>query len=173
MTEPTVNTIEQPGEFDVLLKLKPGQPYFTLVGGDPIAEAMTLVWAIRNRSLALHDDTLSEKDRERELRKSSQAEDIAWAMKDYRTGQKRPPVDTGPKTVHISNLPEETKARDAEQRTRADFARRCHNAIGELTDGIEELDPIDGLSASETSLLLEELRRIADVVSPKRPRIDQ
>lgn len=138
MTE-LVNTLEQPSEFDALVKLRPGEPYFLLIGRDRLAPPLVCEWVKRNRQRA-HDDhgagRISDEKLDQELRQSTQAETIAWSMQAYKAGHnassasvvKAEPAYTG----HL--LPADTLARDRRQAALTKAGSRISNAVAELTE---------------------------------------
>lgn len=64
----------------------PGEPTFTLQGGDPFAPACVLEWAKRARAFAL---TLPEDDPRQDelLLRATSAEQVAWEMQAYQRGE--------------------------------------------------------------------------------------
>lgn len=85
MTE-AFSTKEIPGEFDAIETAKPGEILFTLQGGDPLAPLVVMVWAWKARRLAREMD--DEKAAEKLLRKATNAEGVAWAMKEQQNGER-------------------------------------------------------------------------------------
>lgn len=84
MSEITVSTKDQVGDYDAVETAKPGEPIFTLQGGDPIGPATVLFWADEARKLARRSE--DEKVADKLLRKAYAAEQVAWAMQDYQRG---------------------------------------------------------------------------------------
>lgn len=175
MTEEATNTLEQPGEFDVLGKLKPDEIYFTLVSRDRLSPPLVEQWAQGNRKRALDEHAaglMTEEQLDKELRKSTDAEKIAWAMKaqkerqeiDDKTGQLNLTAYTG----HV--LPEEVQRRDTEQRHRSRALTAIHNAISELTDAIPAFQAVGKINDVETTqATIDTLRDAADKLMVKRP----
>lgn len=166
-----INTLECPGEFDALTNLRPGEIYFMLVSRDRLAPPLICEWADKNRRRALAKFEAGEitmELRDRECRKSTQAEMIASSMVEQKNGWEDAKIENAPPTTYSGHeMPEHIKLRDAIQSARANAIRALHNSIAEVNDlaGIEN-DPV--LSA-EIDLILGEMRRVAEVLSPKRP----
>lgn len=167
-----INTLETPGEFDALSTLRPGEPYFLLVGRDRLAPRAVLEWVDRNRRRAMDESRaggMSEEELDRELRKSTQAETIAWAMQSYKKGQPtRTAADIGPKPSYSGTVVDaETHARDEERRTRTKAVSVINNAIAELVDLI---GPLSEISQPHTlDDIVAGLRHNADMIAPARP----
>ena len=174
-----INTLDAPGEFDAATKLRPGEPYFMLIGRDGLAPDKVLAWARENRQRAMDDHDrglISAEDREDELRKSSQAEEIAWAMQAYKANWE--PTDPDPPRASATTsysghqLPPETQAADALQRARSRAAAALHNAVAELAE-------LEKLVAPETALGMcaahgvADLQARAEMITPPRPVIDR
>jgi len=85
------HTKEVPGAFDAFETAKPGEPIFTLQGGDPLAAPLVLQWAkaARLKGLELRESTNPvEQDKgEVLLLKATEAEQISWDMDRYRKGE--------------------------------------------------------------------------------------
>lgn len=137
------NTLERPGEFDALPKLRPDEPYFVLLGRDRLAPALVQQWADGNRHKAMREFNESEQttaDREvldRELRQSTDAEQLSWDMKGYKQGQEYL-TETGQLTLNASYTghvqPESQRKKDAVQATKSRAISAIHNAISTLSD---------------------------------------
>lgn len=173
-----INTLESPGEFDAAAKLRPGEPYFLLVGRDRLAPELVQQWADLNRKRALEDAAAERIDGDQlsdELRKSTQAEQIGWSMTSYKRGEVEAPPRTKrpPPTYTGHELPEETKVRDDERSLRAHAASRCANAAAELAEAAEQFRAF-GLTHEAAMLTDEvtEMERLADLVRPHRPLLD-
>ena len=89
MTETHISTKERPGDYDGMETAKPGEPVFTVQGGDPLGPLTVMFWAWKARQLArtLDDD----KARDRLQRKATAAEEVAWAMRAYQRGEAEKP----------------------------------------------------------------------------------
>lgn len=181
-----INTLEAPGEFDALTTLRPGEPYFLLVGRDKLAPDQVLAWAKANRDRALADygnNKLTQAKLDEELRKSTQAEEIAWAMQEYKkqwpTGWERVQAAFEPeeKTEAYSGavLPEQTQLTDKLQSLRARAASALNNAEAELANLDEFLLAMEKDSGGEVEDLQGRvaaarpyIRAVSDAVTPPR-----
>jgi hypothetical protein len=145
-----INTLEASGEFDALAKLRPGEPYFVLIGRDTLAPQLLKDWADRNRRRAIADfeadpPRINSENYKRECRKSTQAEMIAAEMLAFKRGHASDvtpnPVlgDTNTSWVG-AEVPEETKRADALQAARSRSASAINNAVAEVSDLLELLD---------------------------------
>jgi hypothetical protein len=169
-----INTLETPGEFDAMSNLRPGEPYFLLVGRDRLAPPLVIAWAEGNRKKALASETIEDAELQYELRKSTEAEMIAFGMQEY----KRAPVVTPAKAKRSKaakstaytgfELDPETAARELEARTRAKAVSVVNNAIAELTDLLIEMAPLP--IANTLDGIIGGLRHNADMVAPARPK---
>lgn len=169
-----INTLEAPGEFDALLSLQKDEPYFMLVGRDRFAPGLILRWASYNRRRALKEfDALliDMEERERELRKSTQAEEIAWSMREFKLGGAAK-AETREDRYSGYVDTEEQKAADRIHRQRLEAVSALHNAIGEVND-LSEILPGHTDEACAIIDLLAEMRRVADLIRPKRKGIDE
>lgn len=179
MIEGPINTLATPGEFDALSKLRADEPYFLLLGRDRSAPALVQLWADGNRKKAFaeHDaGTLNDNDLERELRQSTDAERIGWAMKTYKRGEERDAV-SGQLSLETSytgyNMPVDVAKREAEQRVRSRAIRAIHNAIAEANDAIPALQDVGALveiEAIESTIAM--LKATVTILTPKRPGVE-
>lgn len=85
MTEIQVSTKDEPGDYDAYETAKPDEPIFTVQGGDPLGPLTVMFWCWKARQLARRQD--DDKARQRMLRKAGAAEEVAWAMKEYQSGE--------------------------------------------------------------------------------------
>lgn len=150
------NTLENPGEFDALLKLRPGEVYFLLIARDRLAPPLVDEWADRNRRKALaefHDGKIDREKLELELRQSTQAEMIASDMRAYKAGWDADEV-TGQASLNYTGHepPEEQKRRDEIQRARVHAATALNGASAMVNDLIEVLARCGGDSAELADL---------------------
>jgi hypothetical protein len=174
-----INTVENPGEFDALTTLRPGEPYFLLVGRDRLAPDLVLKWADKNRARALDEfgaGLIDEEKRDRELRKSTQAEAIGWSMTAYKAGhmaqQAAEQTDNRP-TYSGHELPAETARRDRLQSARARAASAINNAAAEVNDLVELLKAeFENDRPPELEKLSDavvgSLKAISDAITPRR-----
>jgi hypothetical protein len=171
-----MNTIETTDEFDALIKLRPGEPYFALLGRDPVAPEAIYDWADRHRKWArknFHPTSARFKD---EMRQAINAEEKAEELRDYR---KRviaatldiPAVQLGDGKTY-SNVSPEQRAKDAEVRKMAKLHATLNNAIAELHDQIPDLTASSGMISAEVVVLIGRMRKLSEFVKPKRPGID-
>lgn len=177
-----INTLETPGEFDALLSLRKGEPYFLLVGRDRFAPPLILRWASYNRRRALkeHDAGLIDtEERERELRKSTQAEEIAWSMREFKLGTAKAETKQDRYSGYVDT--EEQKRADTIHRQRLDASASIHNAIGEINDlagmiedaGNQGADKREAVRQSRAMAeTIKALRALDDLIRPKRPGVD-
>lgn len=176
-----INTLDSPSEFDAAAKLRPGEPYFLLIGRDKLAPGLILRWASYNRRKVLreHDEGRISDDRlEDELRKSSDAEQIAWDMQAYKNGwdqQRRKPAAAA--TYTGFELDEETAKRDRVQSARTKAAQQCSYAASECNELVEVLIR-DGDSSTDDVRAAAEaavptLGKLRDQLAMPRRVIDQ
>jgi hypothetical protein len=178
-----INTLDAPSEFDAAAKLRPGEPYFLLIGRDLLAPALVLQWARDNRQRAQdeHDRGLTSAEQMTdELRKSTDAETIAWDMKEYKKGwQARQEAKAGPVATYTGHeLPAETQRRDDIQRARTRAAAAMRNAEAELAE-LEKLlteplpDKVPRSLSYHASSAVAYLSSTAELVAPQRRVIDR
>jgi hypothetical protein len=172
-----INTLECPGEFDALMNLRPGEPYFLLVGRDRLAPGLLLRWASYNRRRAFSEQDSGKIDDakvERELRKSTQAEEIAWAMKEYKLDRpkdkpKGQVAATRP-TYTGHELPEATKLADAKQAAAARAASALNGAVSELAALADATEAAgDTFTAKGLRAEMDKLQHLSEYVKPSRP----
>jgi hypothetical protein len=173
-----INTLDRPSEFDAAAKLREGEPYFLLVGRDKLAPGLILRWASYNRRKALreHDAGLiSDARLNDELRKSTDAEEIAWDMQAFKKGWKREAeTDTAPPPSYTgAKLSEDTQRRDRVQRARTKAAERVNGAAAELNDLVEVLIRDGDSGTDDVRSLAEEavpnLQKLSTALAVPRP----
>jgi hypothetical protein len=171
-----VNTLEQPGEFDALVKLRPGEPYFLLIGRDRSAPALVLEWARRHRNKVLAESDAGKLDDATlrlELRQATDAEGIAWAMQDYKTGNPSVaplPAPERPTAYTGFELDPATEARDRQHAELARAASRINNAVADLTEAAEAAEKHGhGGAAMDLFALAERAKLCSERITPKRP----
>lgn len=154
------NTLERPGEFDALPKLRPDEPYFVLLGRDRLAPGLVQQWADGNRHKAMKEFNESEQTTadkavlERELRQSTDAEQLSWDMKGYKQGQEYL-IESGqlPLTGYTGHVPEENqRKKDAVQATKSRAISAIHNTISclnDLTAACKDLGMADAAEVAE------------------------
>lgn len=168
MTDPTISTKDHPGTYDAFETAKPGEPIFTLQGGDQLAPLCVMVWAWKARKVARALD--SEKARVSLLRKAKAAEEVAWAMKEYQSGDKAPPevrssyADEG---VSVAGAVSE----DAGARAKLiGGVGSLNNAIG-ITKEVEEMLVSLGRHTEARERILsgiDEIKAAASLIEPRR-----
>lgn len=168
MTETHISTKDKPGDYDAIETLKPGEPVFPVQGGDPLGPATVQFWADGARKMAR--ETEDEKKRETLLRKASMAEEVAWAMKDYQSGQE-------PVAGVRSNYADEGVSVGGELTDRIKIRRALiesvgtlHNAIG-IAKTVEEALATLGLHEPEQAAILnaiDQLKAVAASIEPRR-----
>lgn len=166
-----INTLETPGEFDALTTLRPGEPYFLLVGRDRLAPTLVIQWAETRRRQSLAEGS-DGRDIEHDLRKCTEAEMIAWSMQEYKKGAAaRLVVETGPVPGYGGAvLDQEAHARDIESRTRAKAKSVINNAIADLFSMIEPLRDIGDIDlVLSIDRAVTELREASALAAPGRP----
>lgn len=175
MTDDLINTLEASGEFDALTRLRPGEPYFALVGRDRLAPPLIREWADRNRRRALaesDDGKITDDQRDHELRKSTQAEMAAATMVEYKNGWDTTREQERQITTYSGHeLPEATQRRDAIQSARARARSAVSGAVSDLTELCALLDENDAEQADQANVLREtiaDLKALADEIAPRR-----
>lgn len=159
-----ISTKETPGDYDALETAKPGEPIFTLQGGDPLAPPCITLWSelCRHAALAESDDA----KREALLKKATAAEAVAWAFDDYRKGVQPDPVAP----TNAQGIPD--SAEDLHSADMVRLARVLHNAIAEANNVAEALsnNPIPGYEhlALCIELACGTLRSAAFDIEPRR-----
>lgn len=171
-----INTLEHASEFDALAKLRPGEPYFLLIGRDALAPKQVQEWADNNRKRAFADadeGRITQDQLNEELRKSTQAEQIGWAMTAYKKGYAQTQEPKAPETRPTYSgheLPAETQRTDRVQRTRARTASAVNECVAALFEAAEEFDATDMADeAAACCAKLASLRAFAAIIAPVRP----
>jgi hypothetical protein len=151
-----ISTKETPGPFDGFARAKPGEPIFTLQGGDPFGAPLVLLWTDLERRRAsgllmdqdfiirtvekiarLVEDEVCEPiapDKERAmLLRATEAERIAWAMQEYFRGDIGAADERPARTMGGETSAEAEASLDrAQMQTRA--GRTLDNALAEAND---------------------------------------
>lgn len=179
MSDELIGSLANPGEFDVLSKLKEDEPFFPLLGRDRLAPDLVDQWAKANRKRALDEfdaGTINEERRNRELSKSTEAEAIGWAMKSFKAGDMAKQLKGEPtaKTYSGHELPEETRQRDELASARNRAASAIQNARAELAAVAEAIEPLkdDPELADLANIVREEIsemKLLAEQVVSWRP----
>lgn len=172
-----VNTLDEPTEFDALVKIRKGEPYFALLGRDQFAPKLICEWANMNRGKALDDldaGNITEEQFKIELKQSTQAEVMAWNMEEYRnrpeTVEVAPaPEQTSGKPTYTGHaLPEETVERDREFSTKIAAVRAIHNSIAELSEQVDRIREYDEVAATYLDGWVSGAKEIAARLEPRQ-----
>lgn len=173
-----INTLETPGEFDALRSLQPDEPYFLLLGRDRLAPKLVQQWADDNRTRARDEhqrNLIGDERLQRELRKSTEAEAIGWAMAAFKAGDMAKKVTGQPTAKYYTGheLPAEVQLRDKVQSTRVRAASAVNNAMAELNDAIEAMEAIEGDEyaglIAQCGRLHNHMGMVSEALKPARP----
>jgi hypothetical protein len=171
-----IDTLDTASEFDAIGKLQPGEPYFMLIGRDRLAPPLIQKWADDNRSRALKeysDGIINKEKRDRELRKSRDAEARGWALAAFKAGDLAKKVVGEPtvKTYTGAEVPEETKRRDALQSARIRTAEALNAAIGLmmlLDELLDDRDDQESIMSAAILHTLDNMRAASSAIEIKR-----
>lgn len=185
---PPTGTKAAPSAFDGFAKAKPDEPIFTLLARDPLAAPLTMAWAWLNRVRAgagtagediwsrlrrAAEDNPHEPTKERqraELIQSSEAEEIAWSMDDYRKGFQ--PEPESPFESYSGYKPDEkAMAKQRETDQRAEHGRGLSEAayaINEAAGWARANDLPD--VADELQNILQPIRAAQEAIRPSRAK---
>lgn len=161
-------------------KLRPGEPYFALIGRDGSAPGLVDQWADINRRRALADfngNRIDAEERDRELRKSTEAEMLAGDMRAYK---KEHPTESKQERETVSysghELDEETKRGDKLQSFRIRAVMAVSGAVAALIEVLPLLNEAGDLNltivAGQVDETLDHLKLIEKTLQPKRVGID-
>lgn len=159
--EPLVSTKDRPGEYDAFETAKPGEPIFTLQGGDPLAPGTVMFWAEGARKAAFAEEKPA---RARLLlTKATNAEFVAWAMTDYQRGAD---FIAGQEELRLYESADPTDRNVI-------LARGCdrlHNCLAEANDFAQQLHDLDEFAAERGKIreAVELLRSAAKRIEPRR-----
>lgn len=168
-----VSTKDSPGAFDGMVRAEPDEPVFTLRAHDLLASGLVAEWAARKRKLILTDTKMSEEKRRIELIQCREADEIAFAMSDWRAGvtdEHAAVVPDKPAPTYSGNV---TDPAEIEAKARHDAvkgaATRLHNSVAEITDAVALLVPY-GWDPERAAALnaAGQIRVVATAVEPKR-----
>lgn len=160
-------TKEQPSALDGYERAKPGEPIFTLQGGDPLAVEMTKEYIHRRRKAALGIE--DEQKQQAELARCTEAERTLWAMQEYLRSGKVEEED------EREQLNEPVAIDLHDRRVRA--AGKISYMRGDLNEILVELLPdwmaAGGVEESEALIdeleeLIGQLRAVYFVIEPRR-----
>lgn len=165
-----MSTKEEPGPFDGLERAEPNEPVFTLRAHDVLATPLVHEWVSRRRQAILHSDLPPEKE-ELELIQCREAEEIAFAMVDYRNGAAAAPmVEEKPAEKYSGHA---SSAEELAAKHRYDVIKRAvqalNNALAEVTDTAATLEEF-GFANERTVILAsaDRLKAVANHITPKR-----
>jgi hypothetical protein len=183
MMDDPIPTKEEPGPFDGIESLKPGEPVFPLQGGDPLAAPLVQLWADAARVRAgighldaaafarlaqAAQDKAGPHKREELLLRATNAEAIGWAMDAYRKSEKVVERETESYSGHKES--EESKQQADRRRVLHDLAQQLEEAKYHANETAMALEDIGDFPASVAELreVVAQLDRIAKVIRPKR-----
>jgi hypothetical protein len=187
MTDALTPTREEPGPFDGMENAKPGEPVFTLQGGDPLAAALVQLWAdaARVRAGIITADSLAigfaklagvaarepvgQHKRDEMKIRATEAEAIGWEMSAYRKGEKLVEKETESYSGHK----ESGESKEQAKRTRSlhDLAHNIEEAkyyVSETALGLDSLDRTHPAVASRLRDIAAELDGHARAIRPAR-----
>lgn len=167
-----VSTKEQPGAFDGMQRAEPDEPVFTLRAHDRLSTELVLEWANRRRELILASD-MPDGKRALELIQVRDAEEIAWAMQDWREGRKDDPAETPAQSAPVSYSGHQMTDEEMAAKVRHDALKGAasilHNAVAEIKDVADTLIALgfqnQGASLDDAIAIV---RDVAHTVQPKR-----
>lgn len=184
MTDDFVPTKEEPGPFDGMENAKPGEPVFTLQGGDPLSAPLVQLWAdaarVRAGSGTLDassfaklaqvatTDQAGKHKREELLLRATEAEGIGWAMDAYRKAEQVVERVTESYSGHVQS--EESKAEAKRQQGLHDLAQRLEEAKYHANETADALDAMEGFHdlAEMLRATVGQLDAVAVAIRPKR-----
>jgi hypothetical protein len=164
-----VSTKDIPGPLDGLQRAKPGEPVFTLQGGDPLAPPLVREWVRKRREAALQMPEGPEQDAQ--LIRCREADEIAMDMDAYRRGE----VETEARTANVPTTSyggagsEDMAAAIRLSQLRLHHARKLDNAVSDTVDAAafsRTIDLIDTAEELEDAAAV--IRRVAEDVRPSR-----
>lgn len=181
-----IPTKEEPGPFDGMENAKPGEPVFTLQGGDPLAAPLVQIWAdfARVRAGIISADACGasyaklagiaareqagQHKREELLIRATEAEAIGWEMDAYRKGEKVVEKVTESYSGHIES--EESKEKAKRVRSLHDLAQQLEEAkfyANETALALDQLGEFPDLPERLRSAI-REVDAVAVAIRPKR-----
>lgn len=186
MADEPIATKEAPGPFDGFEHAKPGEPIFTLQGGDPLGAPLVMAWAAlaRIRALGLSADLpiferacaiaaahpAPERKRDELLLRATEAENVAWAMDEYRTGHT--PVRETRASYNERDESEDARAALDRARLVKRAEDKLHNALAEASDQADALEKLGDADEGALRMIRQAvllLKEAAEIVAPKRP----
>ncbi|RPJ86301.1 MAG: hypothetical protein EHM18_06935 [Acidobacteria bacterium] len=178
MSEEPVGSKDNPSPLDAYQTAAPDEPIFTLQGGDPVSELLVLFWVELARArCGLAFDPLDtcnklarviresqvkdDADRNNLLTRATEAEQVAWSMKDYKLGR-----------------PSEAKGEDVKPvEYRLDLhdyriyaAGRVSSAFSELHEAAEKLEQLGYPQKRTLAKIHTEIGRLRTLYNELEPR---
>lgn len=171
-----MSTKTQPGPSDGMARAEPDEPVFTLRAHDPLAPGLVHEWVrLRREEIgrAHAAGEINDAKRELELIQCREAEEIAWSMKDWRTGMapivveekaEKPAAYSG----HASS--EEELAAKARYDAIKAAGSLLNNAIAGITDAATEHLAPHGFPHERAVILTvaDRLKAVSEHIAPKR-----
>lgn len=171
-----MSTKTEPGPFDGMARAEPDEPVFTLRAHDPLAPGLVHEWVrLRREEIgrAHAAGEINDVKRELELIQCREAEEIAWSMKDWRTGMapivveekaEKPAAYSG----HASS--EEELAAKARYDAIKAAGSLIHNAIAGITDAATDYLAPHGFPHERAVILTvaDRLKAVSSHIAPKR-----
>lgn len=166
MIDGHVSTKDRPGDYDAIETAKPDEPIFTVQGGDPIGASTVCYWADQARKLAGKTD--DPKEKERLLHKAKMAEQVAWAMDDYRNGVEEVPAESLTAISDAANI--NSADRLKERQALIQGVSVLHNALATINDLADVINGLDVHPEVVERLRhdVESLRLSAEAIEPRR-----
>jgi hypothetical protein len=166
------STKAEPGPFDGLERAEPDEPVFPLRAHDALAAGLVHLWVRQRRESiekAAAAGEITEEKRLLELEQAREAEEIAWAMEDWRSGQTPAPVATAKATYSgRPDTAEEIAARNRHVALR-EAARRIDNGVADAVEASEAIAPY-GFDDVRMHIAADvaSLKDLAELIRPKR-----
>lgn len=171
-----MSTKTEPGPFDGMARAEPDEPVFTLRAHDPLAPGLVHEWVrLRREEIgrAHAAGEINDAKRELELIQCREAEEIAWSMKDWRTGMapivveekaEKPAAYSG----HASS--EEELAAKARYDAIKAAGSLLNNAIAGITDAATDHLAPHGFPHERAVILTvaDRLKAVSSHIAPKR-----
>lgn len=165
------STKAQPGAFDGMERAAPDEPVFTLRAHDALAAPLVHLWVKQRREAIIAADLSPEKE-QLELIQCREAEEVAFAMTDWRNGTQASPAIVEEKPVaaysgHSASV--EELAAKARYDVVKGAAQAMHNSLSEAIDAANTLEPYG--YAVERAVVIQaagNIKAIAMHIQPKR-----
>lgn len=165
------STKAEPGPFDGFERAEPDEPIFTLRSADSLAADLVMLWCEQRRAAILAAN-FSDERRTAELIQVREAEEISFAMTEWRKGHSsvEPVVEEQPKRYSGSVMDADELAAKAKFDALKGAAQKLRNAAAEI---VEAHDALGGSDVGASTLLemteaAETVNFLAAEVQPKR-----